>query len=192
MATSDSIAAALRDQAAALQATFPGQAVALVQLAELVAGVFQQGGRLFLCGSGALAPIADLAAQHFLYRLALERPSLPAISLGHNSHLAAALARDGQSRNYHARQLRALGMEGDIVLVLADLTADPALSEVLAGAGQLGCHRVALLPAKADLPGAAPDQVFRLESAAPARLTELALTFTNLLCELVETELFGL
>lgn len=192
MAKPDHIVSVLREQGTALQETFIVQAAPLAQLAERVAGVFQQGGRLLLCGSGALAPVADLAAHHFLHRLAIERPSLPALSLGHNPHLAAALARDGFTKHYLARQVRAMATEGDILLVLADLAPDPALSEALAAARQQGCLTVAVVPARTELAGPPPELIFRLESEAPARVTELALTFCNLLCELVETELFGL
>lgn len=192
MPKAERIANTLREQGVALQETFVRQALPLAQLAERVAGVFQHGGRLLLCGSGALAPVADLGAHHFLHRLALERPSLPALSLGHNPALAAALARDGLSRHYFAHQLRTVAAAGDILLLLADATPDPALHEAAATAAALECACVVALPAKAEWGGPPPELFFRLESEAPPRLTELALTFTNLLCELVEAELFGI
>lgn len=192
MAKSDYIAAVLRDQETALRETFTRQSAPLQQLAVLVAGVFQHNGRLLLCGSGALAPIADLGAHNFLHRLALERPSLPAVALGHDPHLALALARDGQGRQYFAHQLRALATEGDVLLVLGDGQPDPAISDVLNAAAQLGCLTAVVLPAKVEWTGPVPDQLFRLESDAPPRITELALTFVNLLCSLVEAELFGI
>lgn len=188
----DRIARTLREQGAAIKETVPPQTPQLLQLAERVTGTFQHGGRLLVCGSGSMAPIADLVAHVFRHRLAVERPSLPALSLGHDPHLATALARDGQQRFYFARQLRVLATEGDVLLVFAEQQPDPAVHEAIIAAQQLGCFVAVLAPAKADFGAAAPNLLLRLEAETPPRAVELALTLGHLLCELVEADLFGL
>lgn len=185
------IARTIREHQAVTKETFTAQAAPLILFAEQVAGAFQQGNRLLVCGTGCLAAIADLTATRFLHRLALERPSLPALSFGHDTTLATALAREGQSRQFFARQLRSIGTDGDVLLVFADLQPDPALTEVLAEAIDLGCVTAALVPGAQDLQPHPPEHLFRLETASAARAAEAALFFGQLLCELVEGELFG-
>lgn len=172
--------------------TFPPQGDKLAAFSLRLVEVFNQGGRLLLLGSGPLAAVADLVATRFLHRLSIERPSLPAFSFSHDSTLAAALARDGQSSQYLARQLRAATVGGDIVLAFADGGRDEAIHEALAAARQLDCMTALVTPEKEDAGGETPDFLFRLECETPARLAEGALVFGHLLCELVEGELFGI
>lgn len=171
---------------------FPAQGDKLAAFSLRLVEVFNQGGRLLLLGSGALGAIADLVATRFLHRLSLERPSLPAISFSHDPILAAALARDGQSNQYLARQLRAATVGGDIVLAFGDGGRDEAVLEALAAARQLGCMTALVTPPKEDVGGEPPDFLFRLECESPARIAEGSLLFGHLLCELVEGELFGI
>lgn len=191
MSRQERIARSLREHGAALQESFLAQTAEVEICAERVTAVFHGGGRLLLGASPSLAPVAELTAQLFLHRLNFERPSLPAICLGRDATLAAALARDGQSKLLLARQLRACGGEADFFLGFGDLKPDPALSEAFSAARDLGCATALVLPARVNFDGEQPDLAFRLETAAPARVAELALFFGLLLCDLVEAELFG-
>jgi D-sedoheptulose 7-phosphate isomerase len=162
----------------------------LVRLAERTVEIFHSGGRLLVIGGGSLGGIAALIANRFLYRLALERPSLPALSLGLDAQLATALTRDGGSRQYFSRQLQALTTGGDLLLVFSEIWPDEAVQEALQSARRLGCSTAAILPRKAE-PTDPPDFLFRLETDSAARMTEGALLLGQLLCEMVEGELFG-
>jgi D-sedoheptulose 7-phosphate isomerase len=162
----------------------------LIRLVERTAEVFHNGGRLLVVGAGSLGGIAALVAHRFLYRLSLERPSLPALSLGLDATLATALARDGKSRQYFSRQLQALSTEGDLLLIFSELPADEAVQEALQAARRIGCSVAAVLPRKAEVADP-PEFFFRLDTDSVARMTEGALLFGQLLCELVEGELFG-
>lgn len=162
----------------------------ILRLAERAVEVFHSGGRLLVIGGGSLGGVAALIANRFLYRLSLERPSLPALSLGLDAQLATALARDGGSRQYYSRQLQALSTGGDLLLVFSEAWPDEALQEVLQTARRLGCSAAAILPRKAE-PVDTPDFLFRLDTDSVARMTEGALLFGQLLCEMVEGELFG-
>jgi D-sedoheptulose 7-phosphate isomerase len=162
----------------------------LLRLAERTVEIFHNGGRLLVLGGGSLGGVAALIANRFLYRLSLERPSLPAISLGLDANLAAALARDGGSRQYFSRQLQALSSGGDLLLAFSELPADEAVQEALQTARRLDCSTAAILPRKAELSDP-PEFFFRLDTDSVARMSEGALLFGQLLCEMVEGELFG-
>lgn len=191
MSRQDRIGRALREHSAALQESFMSQAAEVVACAERITAVFHGGGRLILAASPSLTPVAELTTQLFLHRLNLERPSLPALCLGRDATLAAALARDGQGKHLLARQLRACGGEADLFLGFGDLKPDPALTEAFMAAADLGCATALVLPARVNLEIEPPELIFRLETSAPARVAELSLFFGLLLCDLVEAELFG-
>ncbi len=183
---------AVTEQGALLETSFLDQGPAMMTFVEQVVETFNQGGRLLVIGNGSLGTIANLIANLFLHRLSLERPSLPALSLGHDTTLVTSLMRDGQTRLYFSRQLRALATANDIVLVLSDGQRDDSLTEALAVAHQCGSKTTLLTLENAEIISEPVDFCFTLKTTSLPRATEGALFFGQLLCELVEGELFGI
>ena len=86
---------------------------------------------------------------------------------------------------------RALAAPGDLLIVFAGLHRDEALEEAIAAARALGCGTAVFASGEVLLRGEEPDFLFTVATDSPARLMEGALLFGHLLCELVETQLFG-
>lgn len=187
----DKIATAAAALATLLDEAFTKQGEQLAAFAAKTVEAFHRGGKIVLLGNGSLGAVADLVAGLFLHRLSLDRPLLPAVSLSHDVTLATALARDGQSRQFFARQLQAVAAEGDVVLAFGEARRDESIEEALATARQLGCT-VALLTHGDGEPGEPPDFLFRARSDNAARAVEASLFFGHLLVELAEGELFGI
>ena len=153
---------------------------------------FHQGGRLFLVGSGPFGSIAGLIGQSFLHRQTLERPALPTIALTNDAGLATFLAGDEQGSQLFSRQLRALASNQDTVLALAGVQLSPADREALGTARQLGCRTILIASEQVELADILPDINLSLPSDSLPRLQESVLFIGNLLCTLVEGELFGI
>lgn len=185
------ISRALGDHARVIEEAFKRQSEDIAVFAEKTAEAFHQGRRLLVAGGGPLGPLADHVANLFLYRLDLERPVLPAISLGHDQTLALSLSRDGQTRQFFARQLRTLAAPGDLLLGFAGTQRDEALEEAVATARSLECASAVFAGGEEALGGEEPDFLFTVASDSPARIMEGALLFGHLLCELVESQIFG-
>ena len=190
--TQDKISTAVAQQIVLLDPFLLTQKPALNSLAEHLVATFHQGGRLFLVGSGPFGAIASLIGQTFLYRQTLERPALPAIALTNDAGLATFLAGDEQSSQLFSRQLRSLATAQDTVLTLAGTRLSPADREALGTAQQLGCSTILIASEQAELAGSLPDITRSLPSDSLPRLLESALFIGNLLCALVEGELFGI
>jgi D-sedoheptulose 7-phosphate isomerase len=188
----EQIAQSLREHNKALEETFLMQAKELAGFAETVVETFNQGGRLLIVGNGSLGAVADLIANQFQYRLSMERPPLPALSLCQNIALATALAREGKESQYFSRQLRVIADKRDIILILWDLDRHETLEETLAEANQLECVTAVVLQGKGELTGENPEHVFRLATDSLPRAVEATVFFGHLLCELVEKSLFGI
>jgi D-sedoheptulose 7-phosphate isomerase len=190
--TQDKISTAVAQQIVLLDPFLLTQKPALNSLAEHLVATFHQGGRLFLVGSGPFGAIASLIGQTFLYRQTLERPALPAIALTNDAGLATFLAGDEQSSQLFSRQLRSLATAQDTVLTLAGTKLSPADREALGTAQQLGCSTILIASEQAELAGSLPDITLSLPSDSLPRLLESSLFIGNLLCALVEGELFGI
>jgi D-sedoheptulose 7-phosphate isomerase len=190
--TQDKISAAVEQQVALLDPYLLSQKAVLSDLASYLVATFHRGGRLFLAGSGPFGAIAGLIGQAFLHRQTIERPALPAIALTHDAGLATYLAADDQSNELFSRQLRALASEQDTLLILAGTSLCPAGREALTTAQQIGCRTVLICSERAELPDPQPDLSFPVPSDSLPRLLEANLLIGNLLCTLVEGELFGI
>lgn len=187
----DKIDTAVAQQIALLDPFLLSQRRILHTLAEHLVATFHQGGRLFLVGSGPFGSIAGLIGQSFLHRQSLERPALPAIALTNDAGLATFLAADDQESQLFSRQLRALANHQDTVMVLAGIHLSPADREALGTASQLGCHSILVASEQVDLADILPDISLSLPSDSLPQLQENTLFIGNLLCAMVEGELFG-
>ena len=190
--TQDKISAAVAQQISLLDPFLLTQKPMLNSLAEHLVTTFHQGGRLFLVGSGPFGGIAGLIGQTFLHRQTLERPALPAIALTNDAGLATFLAGDEQGDQLFSRQLRALATDQDTVLALAGTNLSPADREALGAARQLGCRTILIASEQAELADIRADICLSLPSDSLPRLLENTLFIGNLLCALVEGELFGI
>ncbi len=189
--TQDKISAAVEQQINMLDPFLLTQKPLLNSLAEHLVATFHQGGRLFLVGSGPFGAIAGIIGQSFLHRQTLERPALPAISLTNDAGLATFLASDEQGSQLFSRQLRALATNQDTILVLAGTNLSQADREALNTAKQLGCRTILIASEQAEIAGFLPNTSLALPSDSLPRLLESTLFIGNLLCTLVEGELFG-
>lgn len=183
--------AATRHQAL-LELFLSGNRELLADFAVQLTGAFQQGGRLFLAGSGPFAAIAGILGQQFLYRQTLERPPLPAMALVHDAGLATFLATEEQGSQLFSRQLRALAGEQDILLLLAGTSLGAAEREALAAARQIGCRVALICSAQAEAPEPGPDLTLCLPTDNLPGLLAATLFAGQILCALVEAELFNI
>lgn len=164
----------------------------LKDLVTRLVSTFNGGGQLLLAATGNLQPIAQLTANHFTHRLSFDRPSLPAVALGNDATLAASLTRSSQQQLLLAYHYRSLVSSNHLLLIFSDGNEDPQLTELVRVASG-NQPLVLMIPQKSSNSELikATDLQLLAGTDSPARLLELSLFCGNLLCELVEAELFG-
>jgi phosphoheptose isomerase len=82
-------------------------------------GVLRRGGRLLVAGNGGSAAQAQHLAAEFTGRFAADRQPFAAIALHAESSTVTALANDYGYDEVFARQVRAHGRPGDVLLALS-------------------------------------------------------------------------
>jgi D-sedoheptulose 7-phosphate isomerase len=168
------------------------QADVLIQIGHQVAELFTRGGQLILAGNGPLQAIAQQTATAFSHRLGFERPPLPAIALGGNQFLTAALLADQQPQEILAREYRMHSEREHMLLIFYNGEHSPQINHLI---DQFEDTRALVLigPATEDDSTKEGQAALRLKlpNDSPARLIEIALICGHLICELVEGELFG-
>ena len=77
------------------------------------------GGKVLACGNGGSAADAQHFAAEFVGRFERERPELGAIALTTDSSILTAIANDYDYQQIFAKQVRALGQPGDVLLAIS-------------------------------------------------------------------------
>ncbi|MCD8548630.1 MAG: SIS domain-containing protein [Aeromonadaceae bacterium] len=151
------------------------------------------GNKILTCGNGSGAALAQLFASQMLNRFETERPSLPAFCLNGDTVTLSAVAHDYGFEDAYAKQIRALGQRGDILLVIDGAghcrslikAAEAALSRdmtIIALTGGDGGEMAGLLGPS--------DVEVRVPSARPPRILEVHLLTLHSLSDLIDRTLF--
>lgn len=77
------------------------------------------GGKVLACGNGGSAADAQHFSAEFVGRFERERPELAAVALTTDSSILTAIANDYDFHRIFAKQVRALGQAGDVLLALS-------------------------------------------------------------------------
>jgi D-sedoheptulose 7-phosphate isomerase len=77
------------------------------------------GGKVLVCGNGGSAADAQHFAAEFVGRYERERPELAAIALTTDSSILTAIANDYDFSQIFAKQVRALGTGGDVLVAIS-------------------------------------------------------------------------
>lgn len=150
--------------------------------------------KILTCGNGISAALAQTLTASLINRFEQERPSLPAIHLGSDITSQTAIARDYSFNEIYAKQVRALGNPGDILVIISSdgnpsnlLQAISAAHDkeiqVIALTGRDGGDTAALLDTR--------DIELRAPLIAKPRIHEVHLLTIFCLCDLIDQQLFG-
>jgi len=113
-------------------------------------------------------------------------PSLPAIALTTDSSLLTACANDLGFERVFARQIEALGQQGDVAIGSSTSGRSPNVVEAFRTARRMGLHTVGLTGGDGgDLPGVV-DHLLVVPSKITARVQEMHLAIGHLLCGALE------
>ena len=153
------------------------------------------GGKVLACGLGASAAAAQQLAALCVAGFERERPELAALALGADTGLLSAeSAFAAQPQAAFARQVRALGQLGDVLLMLSVTGDEPALLAALEAAHERELM-VLLLTGRS---GGALAQRLRetdvligVPHDRPARVREVHTLVLHCLCDGIDAQLLG-
>src|ERR1017187_10755639 len=76
-------------------------------------------GKVLICGNGGSAADSQHFASELVNRFEVERPGLPAVALTTDSSVLTSIANDYDYTLIFSKQVRALGMAGDILIAIS-------------------------------------------------------------------------
>ncbi|MER2604127.1 MAG: phosphoheptose isomerase [Candidatus Competibacter phosphatis] len=178
----------------AKQRTLAAMGPRIVQAAELLAERLRQGNKILVCGNGGSAADAQHFAAELVNRFEIERPGLAAIALTTDSSALTSIANDYAFEQIFARQVRALGRPGDVLLAISTSGHSPNVLVAIDAARELGMATLALTGRDG---GRMAEQLgdgdieIRAVAPATARIQETHILIIHCLCDLVDWLLFG-
>lgn len=150
----------------------------------------RRGHKILLFGNGGSAADAQHIAAEFVGRFQMERTPLPALALTTNTSALTGIGNDYGYENVFARQVEALGGEGDIAVGISTSGTSPNVLKALAAAQAKGLVTVVLTGRD----GKRLKEVARYCICVPAdstpRIQEAHILIGHILSQTAELELF--
>jgi D-sedoheptulose 7-phosphate isomerase len=150
--------------------------------------------KILACGNGRSATCAQLFSSAMLNQFERDRPSLPVIALTTDTATITAIANDYHFDDVFAKQLRALGQTGDILVIYTDGNNSANLAKAITAAHDKDMSVIALTGNNGGM--IVPllhetDIEIRVPSNSSARIQEIHVLITHCLCDLIDHQLFG-
>ena len=181
-----SIRASLNDSIAAIRTIFDLEdTVALA--ADLLRETLLSGHKVLVCGNGGRSDSAHFATE-LACRFVADRRPYPAISLTGDGTLLTAIGND-YSAELFARQVRAFGTAGDLLVALTTSGKSENIKRALEQAKERGLRSIALLGRDGGFCHGLADVELLIPEQVTARIQEAHKVIIHLLCELVEPDL---
>ena len=152
------------------------------------------GGKVLACGHGASATLAQHFAALFVGRFERERPELAALALNADGAVLTAIVRGDEAVQVFARQVRALGQAGDVLLVISIAGQEASLLRAIDAAHERDMTVLALTGQGGGPVGQAlreTDVQVCVPHERMARIHEVQTLVLHCLCDGVDTQLLG-
>lgn len=166
----------------------------IVRAAETMTASLLRDGKILSCGNGGSAADAQHFSGELLGRFEIERPGLPAIALTTDTSTLTALANDYSFEDIFAKQVRALGQPGDILLAISTSGNSENVLRAITMAHDRSMAVIALTGGdggKIAQKLEASDTEIRVPSGRTCRVQETHILVIHCICDLIDAGLLG-
>jgi D-sedoheptulose 7-phosphate isomerase len=154
--------------------------------AELLRSALLSGHKVLSCGNGGSAADSSHLASEFACRFISDRRPYPAIGLAADGSLLTATANDYSFEEVFARQIRAFGQPGDVLVAITTSGQSRNVERALEQAKNSGLQSIALLGRDGGTCRGLGTVEILVPHQVTARIQEAHKVVIHLLCELVE------
>lgn len=162
----------------------------ITQAVTLCVEALRAGRKLLFAGNGGSAADAQHWAGELVSRFYYDRPGLPAIALTTDTSILTAIGNDYGYDYTFARQIEALGQDGDVFIAISTSGRSKNIMRALDAADAKGVKVIGFTGASGGDMGERCDVCFRVPSDETPRIQEGHEFIGHLLCALIEQEMF--
>ena len=162
----------------------------IANVVSIVTDAYKNGKKTLLAGNGGSAADAQHIAGEFVARFNFDRPGLPSIALTTDSSVLTAIGNDYGYEMLFARQVQAMGNEGDIFIGISTSGNSPNILRALEECKKKGIVSIGLTGLSGGKMAGLCDHCIKVPSNETPRIQEAHILIGHILCCIVEEELF--
>ncbi|HEY4256586.1 MAG TPA: SIS domain-containing protein [Candidatus Udaeobacter sp.] len=164
----------------------------VVEAGDLIERCLRAENKLLVCGNGGSAADAAHFATELVVRFVKDRRAYPAICLASDGVLLTAAGNDYGFDEIFARQVAAIGVQGDVLICLTTSGKSKNVVRALEEAKARKLKTIALLGRDGGSTIGIADVDLLVRSDSTARIQEAHQLLLHLLCETIESRLEGI
>jgi D-sedoheptulose 7-phosphate isomerase len=166
----------------------------IADAAQALVTCLMNDGKILACGNGGSAGDAQHFAAELINRFEIERPALAAIALTTDSSVLTSIANDYDYSQIFSRQVRGLGMAGDVLIAISTSGNSVNVVEAIHAAHERDMRVIALTGREGGTMGEileANDFHLCVHAESTARIQEVHLLILHCLCDAIDHLLLG-
>lgn len=163
----------------------------VVRAVSLSVAALKRGNKLVFAGNGGSAADAQHWAGELVSRFNFDRPGLAAIALTTDTSILTAIGNDYGYDYVFARQVEALGRNGDLLFVISTSGNSKNILRAIQAARTLNMSVIGFTGQGGGAMAELCDICFRMPSAETPKIQEGHEFLGHLICGLIESEMFA-
>jgi len=156
----------------------------------LITLTLKSNKKLIFCGNGGSASDAQHLAAEFIGRYKENRSSLAAIAITTDTSAITAIGNDYGFDNIFSRQIEGIGVEGDTLIAISTSGNSVNILEAIKKAKKMNIKIIGLTGNKNKDFSNLVDICINVPSSETNHIQEMHIAVGQLICELVEKEIF--
>ena len=161
------------------------------QAAEMITESLRSGGKIHFCGNGGSAADAQHLAAELSGRFYFDRPPLNAEALHCNTSYLTAVGNDYGYDLIFSRLLRGTAKAGDVIVGISTSGNSKNILNAFEVAKEMGVKIIAMTGETGGAMKDYADILLNAPSKDTPRIQESHIMLGHIICELVETAMFG-
>ncbi len=161
------------------------------KVTDLCVATFKHGGKVLFCGNGGSAADAQHLAAELSGRFYFDRQPLDSEALHVNTSYLTAVANDYSFDEIFSRLVKAKGRKGDVLIGLSTSGNSPNVLKAFETARNLGMITVGLTGITGGKMVEISDYIIKIPSKDTPRIQESHILIGHIICELIESRMFG-
>lgn len=160
------------------------------EVSQLCTSIYKNGNKTLFAGNGGSAADSQHIAAEFVSRFYFDRPGIPSIALTTDTSIITAIGNDYGYEELFARQIQALGNEGDMFFAISTSGNSKNIIKGILKAKQKNIITVGFTGESGGKMDSLCDFCFKVPSSDTPRIQECHIMIGHIICSVVEKNLF--
>lgn len=161
------------------------------KITQICIQALKSGKKIMFCGNGGSAADAQHLAAELVSKLCYDRPGLNAVALTTDTSALTAIGNDYGFDRAFARQVEAIGQEGDVLIGISTSGRSKNVVEAIKAAKAKNITTIGFLGTDGRNIGALVDVQLNIPSSETPKIQEGHICCGHIICAHIEEEMFG-